>query len=111
MKALKADTDIDLILDNLSRKYLIIIATQARDAINKLKRGKGDGLFGVIIRSLSSDRFINASDSLSVHIAFLFSSMLEHGIPPDNLTFSTLIPIPKKINVKKLSSDNYQVNT
>jgi hypothetical protein len=50
MNVLKTNIDNDLLLDILGCKVSIITATEVRDAIDKLKRGKGDGYLG-----LSSD--------------------------------------------------------
>ena len=72
-------------------------------AIRSLKRGKVDGTC-----NLYSDHLINGSKMLSVLLALLFKAMLSHGIAPNNLLESKIIPIPK--NKKKSLSDinNYR---
>jgi hypothetical protein len=67
-----------------------------------MKAGKreGDGLF-------PSDCILNAPDSLHVHLSLLLSAMFTHGFVIDELTVSTVVPIPKpKLNV--CISSNYR---
>jgi hypothetical protein len=54
MNVLKANIDDNdfLLLDNLSCKESIITAAEVHDAIDKLKRGTGDGYLGLSFRSL-----------------------------------------------------------
>lgn len=72
-------------------------------AINKLKSGKNDGNAG-----LSSDHFKNGCAELPVYIAFLFSALLTHGVAPDELVTSTVIPIPKGKGLNPTDSANYR---
>ena len=66
------------------------------DTICKLNPGKGDGNGG-----LTTDHFREEGGDLAVHLAFLFSSLLTHGVVPDDMTLSTVISVPKsKIIVK-----------
>ena len=39
---------------------------------------------------------------------FLFSSLLAHGVVPDDMTLSTVIPIPKSKNYSQMDSSNYR---
>ena len=68
-------------------------------AIQKLKAQKADGT-----NDMMSDSVINGCLSLQVHLSLLFSTMLRHGVAPDNMLLSTLIPIPK--NNKKCLNDS-----
>ena len=68
-----------------------------------LKTAKHDGYAG-----LSTDYVIYACDELFVHIALLFSAMLVHGIVFDDLTTSSIIPIPKGKNMNCTESCNYR---
>ena len=73
------------------------------NALSRLNRGKKDGGFG-----LSTDHIINAHDKLHVHISFLFTAMLHHGIVPIEMISSTIIPIPKNSKKSINDSKNYR---
>jgi len=73
------------------------------NAVSKLKPGKRDGNLG-----LSSDHVINACDELHVHIALLLSSLVVHGYVTDELSFSTVLPIPKGKHLNYSDSTNYR---
>jgi len=60
------------------------------NAASKLKPGKHDGH-----NALSSDHVINACDELYIHIAMLLSTLVVHGYITEDLSFSTILPIPK----------------
>jgi hypothetical protein len=81
----------------------VLSANDIHAAISKLKTGKNDGH-----RRLSSDYFINACYGLSVHMAFLSSSLLVHGFVPRDMSMSTTIPIPKGKNVNLSFSANFR---
>jgi len=72
-------------------------------AVCKLKPGKDDGDIG-----LSSDYFLNACNELSVHISMLFTCLLVHGVAPQMMNLSTVVPIPKGKNVCLSNSSNYR---
>ena len=74
----------------LSHERFIVTRDDVNKAVEQMKAGKreGDGLF-------SSDCIINASDSLHVHLSMLISAMFAHGFVLDELTVSTIVPIPK----------------
>ena len=63
------------------------------DVICKLNPGKGDGSGG-----LTTDHFREGGADLAVYLSFLFSSLLTDGVVPDDMTLSTVIPIPKSKN-------------
>ena len=73
------------------------------DAIHGLTSAKKDDEN----ETLTSDYFIHASPSLSVHVAMLISSLLSHGIVVNNMKVSTIKPIPKNIS-KVCDSNNYR---
>ena len=54
-----------------------------------------------------SNHFIYAKDALSEPLSLLFTAMLHHGIVPDSLRDSILVPIPKP-GKDPSSSDNYR---
>jgi hypothetical protein len=70
----------------------IITFENTVNAVSKLKQGKHDGHFG-----LSSDHVTNACDELYIHIAILMSALIVHGCVTDDLSFSTILPVPKVI--------------
>ena len=69
------------------------------DAIRKLKCNKSDGVY-----VLFSDSLVNSCDTLHIHLSFLFTAMLRHGVIPQCMSLSTIIPIPK--NRKKCLNDS-----
>jgi hypothetical protein len=85
-----------------SNERFIVTCDDATKAVHQMKAGKreGDGLF-------SSDCILNAPDSLHIHLSLLLSAMFAHGFVIDELTVSTIVPIPKpKLNV--CISSNYR---
>ena len=72
-------------------------------ACNKLKLGKRDRTIG-----LWSDHFIHGCSELATHILLLFSTMLIHGVAPDDMYSSTIIPIPKGKHANVTDSSNYR---
>ena len=81
----------------------IITVSDVAEAVSGLKTAKHDGYAG-----LSTDYVIYACDELFVHIALLFSAMLVHGLVFDDLTTSSIIPIPKGKNMNCSESCNYR---
>ena len=81
----------------------IISIEQIQFAITKLKSGKGDCIDGIM-----SDNFKNGTDMLYLYISLLFNCMLCHGIVPEDLTLSTMVPIPKNKRASKCDSNNYR---
>ena len=65
--------------------------------------GKGDGNGG-----LTTDHFREGGVDLAVHLSFLFSSLLTHGVVPDDMTLSTVIPISTSKNCSQMDSSNYR---
>ena len=90
-------TDDDLQIIDLVDSELI------KEAIGKLKTGKSDCSF-----DFGSDAYINASETLSTPIAFLFKTFLIHGSVPNLLLMCSLVPIIKDKLGEKNNSDNYR---
>ncbi len=67
-----------------------IISSEVLSAIRNLKHDKKDGDSEIV-----SDDIIYSDESLSVHIAILFTAMLRHSLTPDGMLTGTMIPIPK----------------
>ena len=80
-----------------------ICADEVRSAVKDLKCNKRDGYSG-----LSTDYVISACDELFIHIACRFSSLVVHGAVTDDVSFSTLLPIPKGKNANGTVSSNYR---
>ena len=81
----------------------IITSCNILDAICKLNPGEGDRNGG-----LTTDHFREGGVDLAVHLSVLFSSLLTHGVVPDNMTLSTIIPISKSKNCSQMDSGNYR---
>ncbi len=58
-----------------------------------------------------SDNIINACNSLSIHLAILFTMMLRYGFSPDGMLFGTMVPIPKGRWANLSNSDNFRAIT
>ena len=76
---------------------------EVQTAVSRLKLHKNDGSSG-----LSSDHFINAGDDCLIHVAFLFSSTVIHGVVADSLLKNTIVSIPKGRNVNLSDSANFR---
>lgn len=87
---------------NVTSDYMFY-ATEVREAIGHMKRGKNDGS-----NELVSDHLINANDDLIIHIACLFSTFSVHGAVPTNFHSSVILPIPKSRNASAADSNNYR---
>ena len=102
MDGLRRDIE-DMVNDVGYDSNCIIKFADIINAVSKLKPGKHDGHLG-----LSSDHVINACDELFIHIAMLMSALVVHGCVTDDLTFSTVLPIPKGKNLNYSDSTNYR---
>lgn len=102
MDALKQEIDVNIVAANYDSNCVITF-NDITDAVSKLKPGKHDGHFG-----LSSDHVRNACDELYAHIALLFSALVVHGHVTDDLSFSTVLPIPKGKHLNYSDSANYR---
>ncbi len=65
-----------------------IIANDVIATIKKLKHDKNDGASEVV-----SDHIIYSCRCLSVHLSLLFTTMLRHGLTPDDMLNGTMVPI------------------
>ena len=81
----------------------IITSCNVLDDICKLNTSKGDRNGGQ-----TTDHFREEGVDLAVHLSFLFSNLFTHGVVPDNMTFSTVIPISKSKNCSQMDSGNYR---
>ncbi len=75
-------------------------------SIKRLKPNKKDGSSEIVW-----DHIINSCNSLSIHLAILFTMMLRHGLSPDGMLFGTMVPIPKGWWANLSNSDNFRAIT
>jgi hypothetical protein len=94
---IEANLNCDAVTD------FVITSGNVRSAISQMKARKTDGEF-----CLSSDYFLHADNDLSVHLAFVFTSMIVHGTAPESFLSSTILPIPKNKNINAADSSNYR---
>ena len=95
--------DIDSLIDGKCGKSHDNLPRDVAAAVARLNRGKKDGGAG-----LSTAHIIHAHEKIHIHISFLFTAMLRHGIVRGEMISSTIIPIPN--NSKKSINDtkNYR---
>ncbi len=67
-----------------------IMSSDVLSAIRNLQHDNKDADSEIV-----SDHIIYSEESVSVHIAILFTAMLRHGLTPDGMLTGTMIPIPK----------------
>ncbi len=84
----------------------IIGAKDVSLSIKRLKPNKKDGSSEIV-----SDYIINVCNSLSIHLALLFTMMLRQGLSPDGMLFGTTVPIPKGRWANLSNSDNFRAIT
>lgn len=68
----------------------VIGGDEVSRAILRLNHSKSDGVTGVM-----SDHIIHGKKIISGYLAMLFTAMLWHGVSPDGMLKSTMVPIPK----------------
>ncbi len=77
-----------------------------KKAIDRLKLGKSDWEEG-----LNSDHIFSGPHLLIVLLTDVFNCMLIHGVCPDSIISSTMVPIPKEKRKSLCCSDNYRAIT
>ena len=87
----------------MSTTDVFITPTIIRQALRKLKPGKGDG-----DRGFKSDHLLHSTHRFHVLLCLLFNTMLVHGYTPDDLLKSSIISIPKDGTASLTTSDNYR---
>ena len=94
----------DVINSRLSTSTHITVTPDIiKQCIHKLKPGKDDGDF-----VFKSDHIINGSHRLHVLVSLLYNLMLLHGYTPTDLLKSSIISIPKDVQVSLSNIDNYR---
>jgi hypothetical protein len=102
MASLQQDINDKISIDGYN-EHCIITGNDVRDAVSRLKSGKHDGYMG-----LSSDHVKHACDEWYVHTSLLLTALTVHGCVTDDLSISTVLPIPKGKNLNYSDSANYR---
>ncbi len=94
--------DYDSVTNHITHTHYINVDS-VKNAVCKLKSAKSDCREGIL-----SDNFKNGTTQLFTMISLLFSAMLTHGVAPEGLLLSTLVPIIKNKRGNKCDSNNYR---
>jgi hypothetical protein len=100
MGALQNDIKHKIVADGYNEHCVI---NDVVDAVARLKPGKHDGHMG-----LSSDHVKHACDEWYTHVFLLLTALTVHGCITDDLSVSTVLPIPKGKNLNYADSANYR---
>ena len=73
------------------------------EAIKRLQGFKKDGYSDIM-----SNHLIESGARLHIHLSFLLSSIVVHGLSPDDMLWSTMVPVPKGKWKNLTSSSNYR---
>jgi hypothetical protein len=84
-------------------EHCIMTVQDVVDAVSRIKSGKHDGYLG-----LSSDHVKHACHELFIHLSMMFNALIVHGSITDDLSSSTVLPIPKGKNLNYSDSTNYR---
>ena len=102
MASLQQDINDKISIDGYN-EHCIITGNDVRAAVSRLKPGKHDGYMG-----LSSDHVKHACDEWFTHTSLLLTALTVHGCVTDDLSISTVLPIPKGKNLNYSDSTNYR---
>ena len=83
-------------------EHCIMTVHDVVEAVARIKSGKHDGCLG-----LSSDHVKHACHELFIHLSMLFTTLIVHGSITDDLSSSTVLPIPKGKNLNYSDSANF----
>ena len=92
---------IDSILS--TPNHITVTPDIVKQCIHKLKPGKDYGYLG-----FKSDHIINGSHRLHVLLSLLYNLMVLHGYTPTNLLKSSIISIPKHVQVSLSNTNSYR---
>jgi len=73
------------------------------EVVSRIKSGKHDGYLG-----LSSDHVKHCCHELFIHLSILSTALIVHDYITDDLSSSTVLPIPKGKNLNYSDSTNYR---
>ena len=82
---------------------MLIDASAIIESLKEIKLGKSAGIDG-----LAAEHFVYSHSSISVHLALLFTCMLNHGHVPTAFMKTSIIPILKNINGDSSDKNNYR---
>ena len=102
MTSLKRDIN-DKIMQDGYDVHCIVTVKDVIEAVSRLKPGKYDGCMG-----LSSDHVRHACDEWYIHVSMLLTALTVHGSITDDLSTSTILPIPKGKSLNYSDSTNYR---
>lgn len=107
MNCVNNDVNKSFVLSSIDKlcntDRIVVTATQVKDALKDVKKGKSPGLDG-----LSAEHFIYADGSICVYLALLYSSLLLHGYLPVNFMRSAILPIIKNKTGDTSDKGNYR---
>jgi hypothetical protein len=84
-------------------EHCTVKVTDVMAAVSRLKLGKRDGHTGLL-----TDHVKHACDEWYVHVSMLLSALIVHGSITDDLSVTTILPIPKGKNLNYSNSANYR---
>jgi len=82
------------------KEHCIMTVYDVFEAVSRIKSGKYDGL--------PSDHVKHAYHELFIHLSMLFTALTVHGCLTDDLSSSTVLPIPIGKNLNYSDSTNYR---
>ena len=91
-------------IDSVSPKSKMLIdASAIIESLKEIKLGKSAGIDG-----LAAEHFVYSHSSISVHLALLFTCMLNHGHVPTAFMNTSIITILKNRNGDSSDKNNYR---
>ena len=78
-------------------KVSVASVEMVKEAVQSLSKGK------LNLKGFQTDHLIYAPMICYILLSFLFTSILVHGNPPDDMLGSTIVPIPKNVKFNILS--------
>ena len=85
------------------KSKMLIDASAIIKSLKEIKLGKSAGIDG-----LAAEHFVYSHSSISVHLALLFTCMLNHGHVPTAFMKTSIIPILKNRNGDSSDKNNYR---
>ena len=85
------------------KSKMLIDASGIIESLKEIKLGKSAGIDG-----LAAEHYVYSHSSISVHLALLFTCMLNHGHVPTAFMKTSIIPILKNRNGDSSDKNNYR---
>ena len=102
----KVSDRINLMLDGFNAKDVdvsLIDVSEIKAAVKNVACGKSDGQVG-----LFSDHIVHGTEKLFHLLARLFNALVVHGMMPNDMLKSVMLPIVKNKRVQSNCSDNFR---